>query len=84
MKAGGVMVGPVIAVKPDASVQGGAKLFPARRIGGVWIVDGQGEPVGIISEGDLTHRSEIGTTAVMVASGGCRGADPCCRPWALS
>jgi CBS domain-containing protein len=61
MKARDVMVSPVITVKPHASVQEVAKTLVDRRISAVPVVDDVGKLVGIISEGDLMHRSETGT-----------------------
>lgn len=61
MKARDVMVSPVITVKPHASVQEVAKTLVDRRISAVPVVDDAGKLVGIISEGDLMHRSETGT-----------------------
>ena len=61
MKARDVMVFPVITVKPHASVQEVAKTLVDRRISAVPVVDDVGKLVGIISEGDLMHRSETGT-----------------------
>lgn len=61
MKASDVMVSPVVTVKPNASVKDVANLFLERRISAVPVVDDQGKLAGIVSEGDLIHRSEIGT-----------------------
>jgi CBS domain-containing protein len=61
MKARDVMVSPVVTVKPSATVKDVAKLFLERRISAVPVVDEQGKLVGIVSEGDLVHRAEIGT-----------------------
>lgn len=61
MKARDVMVSPVITVKPSASVKEVAKTFLERRISAVPVVDDQGRVIGIVSEGDLMHRSEAGT-----------------------
>lgn len=61
MKARDVMVFPVITVKPYASIGEVAKIFVERRISAVPVVDDQGKLVGIVSEGDLLHRSETGT-----------------------
>ena len=61
MKARDVMVSPVITVKPYSSVKEVAKTFLERRISAVPVVDDQGKVVGIVSEGDLMHRSEAGT-----------------------
>ena len=61
MKANDVMVAPVITVKPNATVKDVAKLLLERRISAVPVIDDQGKLVGIVSEGDLIHRAEIGT-----------------------
>jgi CBS domain-containing protein len=61
MKARDVMVSPVITVKPSASIREVAQIFLERRISGAPVVDDHGKLVGIISEGDLMHRSEAGT-----------------------
>lgn len=61
MKARDVMVSPVITVKPTSSVRDVAKTFLERRISAVPVVNDQGKVVGMISEGDLIHRSEAGT-----------------------
>jgi len=61
MKARDVMVSPVITVKPYASIKELAKILLDRRISAVPVVDDKGKLVGIVSEGDLMHRSEAGT-----------------------
>jgi CBS domain-containing protein len=61
MKARDVMVSPVVTVKPCASVKEVAKLLLEQRISAVPVVDDQGKVVGIVSEGDLLHRFEVGT-----------------------
>ena len=61
MKARDVMTLGVYTVKPTTSVKDVARLFMERRISAVPVVDDQGKIVGIVSEGDLLHRSEIST-----------------------
>jgi CBS domain-containing protein len=61
MKARDVMTLGVYTVKPTMSVRDVARLFIERRISAVPVVDDQGKIVGIVSEGDLLHRSEIST-----------------------
>lgn len=61
MKASDVMVSDVITVGPDASVMDVAEILLAHRISGVPVVDGNGDLVGIVSEGDLMRRTESGT-----------------------
>lgn len=61
MRTADVMTPDVIAVEPDASIQALAKLLSERGISGVPVVDLDNRLVGIVSEGDLLHRTEIGT-----------------------
>jgi CBS domain-containing protein len=61
MKARDVMVSPVITVKPHSSVRDVAKIFLERSISAAPVVDDGGKLVGIVSEGDLLHRTETGT-----------------------
>lgn len=61
MKARDVMVSPVITVKPYSSVRDVAKLLIEKRISAVPVVGDDGKLAGMISEGDLMHRSETGT-----------------------
>lgn len=61
MKASDVMMSPVITVRPTATVKDVAKLFLDRKISAAPVVDAAGKLMGIVSEGDLIHRTEIGT-----------------------
>src|ERR1700739_5112324 len=61
MRAMDVMTTDVITVDPDTTVQALATLLAERGISGAPVVDASGRLVGIISEGDLLHRAEIGT-----------------------
>jgi CBS domain-containing protein len=61
MKARDVMVARSLQVKPYSSIREVAQIFVDRRISAVPVVDDQGKLVGIVSEGDLMHRSEAGT-----------------------
>jgi CBS domain-containing protein len=61
MRAMDVMTTDVITVDPDMTVQALAALLAERGISGAPVVDSSGRLVGIISEGDLLHRAEIGT-----------------------
>jgi CBS domain-containing protein len=60
MKAREVMTADVISVRPDTSVLDAAKLMLDKKISGVLVMDG-GKLVGILTEGDLLRRAEIGT-----------------------
>ena len=61
MLARDIMTTDVFTLSPNASVPEAAKLLIERRIGGAPVVDGQGRVVGIVSEGDLIRRAELGT-----------------------
>jgi CBS domain-containing protein len=61
MRAIDVMTPNVTTVDPDLSVQGLATLLSERGISGAPVVDATGRMVGVVSEGDLLHRAEIGT-----------------------
>jgi CBS-domain-containing membrane protein len=61
MKARDIMVAPVITTSPQASVKDVAQLFIKHGISAVPVVDSAGKLVGVISEGDLLRRAEIGT-----------------------
>lgn len=61
MRVESVMTTPVINVGPSTSIGEAAKLMLAHRISGLPVVDGGGRLVGVVSEGDLLRRSELGT-----------------------
>ena len=61
IRAHDVMTSPVITVKATTMVKEVARLFLERRISAAPVLDDQGKLVGIVSEGDLVHRSEIST-----------------------
>ena len=60
MKARDVMTREVVSIGPETPIVEIAKVLLERRISGVPVIDGD-EIVGIVSEGDLIHRQEIGT-----------------------
>jgi CBS domain-containing protein len=61
MKARDIMVSPVITVSESCTIRDLAKLLFDNRISGVPVVGLDGKVVGMVSEADLMHRSEIGT-----------------------
>ena len=61
MKARDVMVRDVITVAPRDSVAHAAKLIAQNDVSALPVIDDHGRLVGIISEGDLMNREEIGT-----------------------
>src|SRR5436853_417110 len=60
MKASDIMTSPVISVTPGTLVADIAVLLFRNHISAVPVLDG-GRLVGLVSEGDLLHRREIGT-----------------------
>lgn len=63
MQAKDIMTEEVVTVGPEASVREIATLLLERHISAVPVVDENNAVLGIVSEGDLIHRSEIGTEA---------------------
>jgi CBS domain-containing protein len=61
MRAHQIMTRPVFTVLPDATILEAANLMLRRHISALPVVDAAGKLVGIVSEGDFIHRSEIGT-----------------------
>jgi CBS domain-containing protein len=61
MKARDVMVTSVVIVPPNMLVKDVAKLMVQRRISAVPVVDESDKLVGLVSEGDLVRRTELGT-----------------------
>jgi CBS domain-containing protein len=60
MKTREVMTAEVIAVRPDDSVLDAGRLMLEKKVSGVLVMDG-GTLVGVITQGDLLRRSEVGT-----------------------
>ena len=61
MKAQDIMTREVATVRPETSVREIAALMMEKNISGVPVVSDDGAIVGIVSEGDLLHRAEVGT-----------------------
>jgi CBS domain-containing protein len=57
------MTPDVVTVKPDTEVTEIARLLIKERIGGVPVLDDAGNIVGMVSDGDLMRRAELGTEA---------------------
>ena len=61
MQARDVMVGGVISVGPDIPVQIAANAMVSNCVSALPVIDIYAKLVGIVSEGDLIRRVEIGT-----------------------
>src|SRR5690349_7685039 len=61
MRAEDIMTTDVITVAPETSVQDLAVLLANHGISGVPVVDAANHLAGLVSEGDLLHRTETGT-----------------------
>ncbi|MDR6476232.1 CBS domain-containing protein [Burkholderia sp. OAS925] len=68
MRASDVMTHTVVSATPDMTIRQVAKMFVDNGISGAPVLDTDGSIVGIISEGDLLRRSEIGTDETRRAS----------------
>ena len=56
-----VMTRNVISIAPDATVEEAVNLMLSRHISGLFVVDKAGDLAGILTEGDLLRREELGT-----------------------
>ena len=56
-----VMTRKCITVAPEATVEEAATIMLSRHISGLFVVDKQGNLAGVVTEGDLLRREEIGT-----------------------
>ena len=61
LNAADVMRNDVLTIRSDATVFDAAQFMLRHQISGVPVVDWHGAMVGIVTEGDLLRRSEIGT-----------------------
>jgi len=61
MQAQDVMTTAVATIGADATVREAARLMLARRVSALPVTDSKARVVGIVSEGDLIRRSELGT-----------------------
>jgi len=60
MRASEVMLGSFVTVKPSTPLIDAARLLLETNQRGLPVVNDEGDLVGIISEGDLLHRDELG------------------------
>ena len=61
MKVSDVMTQRVISVLPSDEIADAIRLMLDNRVSGLPVIDGQGQLVGMLTEGDLLRRAETGT-----------------------
>ena len=61
MKAADVMTHNLISVRPEATVADAVKTMLDRGVSGIFVIDSAGELAGVLTEGDLMRREELGT-----------------------
>jgi CBS domain-containing protein len=61
MQAGDIMTRTVATVRPETTIAVAIATMVEGRISGLPVLDGSGRLVGILTEGDLLRRTEIGT-----------------------
>ncbi len=61
MQASDVMTPKIVSIGPSAPIREAIRLMLDDRVSGLPVVDAAGKLVGILTEGDLLHRSEIAT-----------------------
>lgn len=61
MTAAEVMTRAVLKVQPNTSISDAIRLMLEQRVSGVPVIDQSGALVGVVTEGDLLRRVEVGT-----------------------
>ncbi|KDR24734.1 histidine kinase [Caballeronia zhejiangensis] len=61
MRAADIMTTSIVSASPDMSVRQAAGTMVFAGISGMPVIDEEGKLLGIVTEGDLMHRAEIGT-----------------------
>jgi CBS domain-containing protein len=56
-----VMTRNCITISPDATVEEAVNIMLSRHISGLFVVDKAGDLAGVVTEGDLLRRDELGT-----------------------
>ncbi len=62
MKVSDVMTRTLVTTRPEASLEDAVNLMVEARVSGLPVVDSEGALIGIITEGDLLRRGELGTS----------------------
>ncbi|HEV7305829.1 CBS domain-containing protein [Ensifer sp.] len=60
MRVKDVMTPAVVTLSPDNSIRQAARIMLESHVSGLPVVDGDGALVGVLSEGDLIRRTELG------------------------
>ena len=61
MRASDVMIQQIVSVAEDATLAEAVRLMLGKGVSGLPVTDPQGRPVGVVTEGDLLRRAELGT-----------------------
>ena len=61
MKVSDVMTSPVLTIEAENPLLQAVQIMLRRNISGLPVLDKQGQLVGMVTEGDLLRRAEIGT-----------------------
>jgi CBS domain-containing protein len=61
MFVGDLMTKNLVTVLPETSLADAARIMLARHLSGLLVLDKSGQLVGVITEGDLLRRAELGT-----------------------
>ncbi|MGO4837873.1 CBS domain-containing protein [Rhizobiaceae sp. 2RAB30] len=69
MKAKDVMTAKVVTVSPDHSIRHAAKIMMDNGVSGLPVVDDAQRLVGVISEGDMLRRTELGLGGMVATPG---------------
>lgn len=79
MLAKDIMTTQVVTATPDTSIRHAVEIMLERGVSGLPVVDDTGTLVGIITEGDLLERGELGATLYLPSSGEPKSADALAR-----
>jgi len=79
MLAKDIMATQVVTAMPDMSIRHVVEIMLERGVSGLPVVDDTGTLVGIITEGDLLERGELGAALYLPSSGAPKSADALAR-----
>jgi CBS domain-containing protein len=61
MQVSEIMTREVISITPDETIDAAIDLMLSKHVSGLHVIDDEGRVVGMLTEGDLLRRPEIGT-----------------------